>query len=448
RLGWSRWTTPFATVAVALVVIVVAATLFSLRGRPSGGTGSNSTHANATATALAQAQPGSVNGGVVMAISMDSSTDGWAIGLPGSAGMYPTPSGGNAAEGVAIFYHYTGSKWVQKGSVAGFNADGVGIGVYLKMLSPTDGWAYDGAGSLLHYDGVAWRTAAITIPGVTHVHIQTIDMVSPTVGWAAVYIGGGQIRFARFNGAGWTIEPITNLPATVDASVMAVSNITVTPQGDAWAVGGAAPINPTPSAAGVGLVFHRVGGQWVTQTPLNTPEAKAEINPIDIYMSGPTSGWIVGSTTQNRTTSEGTTQGTHTLLLRYDGQRWAPVTVPLGTVSPNDSLTQIVGIGADNIWVTGRSSAKQILPGSVTMSALLLHYDGQNWSQIWPDATIHNATSAYIGSSGLAMSPDGALWVVGGAEMVQGSPSDAGGPLFWRYTAGGGWSLLPATSGK
>ncbi|HEX8732915.1 MAG TPA: hypothetical protein VF725_12745, partial [Ktedonobacterales bacterium] len=54
RLGWSRWTTPFATVAVALVVIVVAATLFSLRGRPSGGTGSNSTHANATATALAQ----------------------------------------------------------------------------------------------------------------------------------------------------------------------------------------------------------------------------------------------------------------------------------------------------------------------------------------------------------------------------------------------------------
>ncbi|MDE3231443.1 MAG: hypothetical protein KGO05_16310, partial [Chloroflexota bacterium] len=50
RSGWGRWTTPLAAVAVALVVIVVAATLFSLRGRPSGGTGSGPVHTNATAT--------------------------------------------------------------------------------------------------------------------------------------------------------------------------------------------------------------------------------------------------------------------------------------------------------------------------------------------------------------------------------------------------------------
>ncbi|HEX8726974.1 MAG TPA: hypothetical protein VF739_00035, partial [Ktedonobacterales bacterium] len=446
RLGWSRWTTPFATVAVALVVIVVAATLFSLRGRPSGGTGSNSTHANATATALAQAQPGSVNGGFVLAVSMDSPTDGWAIGQPGDTPAHPTPSSGGAPAPSAVLYHYNGSAWVQSASVANFQLGG-GIGdAYFKMLSPTDGWAFDGDRSLYHYDGSAWRAVAISLPGVSSVYIQSIDMVSPSLGWAAVNIGGGRIRFARYDGARWTLEPITGLPATVNASGFAIAGITVTPQGDAWAVGAGSPPNPTPGMSGVGLVFHRVGGQWVAQAPLNTPSAKVAINPYGIYMSGPNSGWIIGEQEQNKTTSEGTRSITHTLLLRYDGQRWTQITVPLGTVTDYETLTQIVGVGPDNIWVSGRSSAGQVIAGGVQVDALLLHFDGQSWSQVWPDAPIHNVTAISVSYSGLAMSSDGTLWAVGGASLVQDQQAQ-NGPVFWRYS-GGAWSLLPATSGN
>lgn len=441
RSGWSRWTAPFATVAVALVVIVVAATLFSLRGNPGSGTGSHSTHANATATALAQTQIGNVNGGAVLAVSMDSPTDGWAVGLPGNSAAHPTPSSSNGPTPSAVLYHYNGSVWVQSASVADFQPPVGSADVYLKMLSPTDGWLFDGDRSLLHYDGSAWRATAISLPGVSSIYILSIKMASPSLGWAAVNIGGGRTRFARYDGARWTLESITGLPASVNAQQLAIAGIAVSPQGDAWAVGGAPPANPVPGMSGVGLVFHRVGGQWVAQAPLNSPGAKVEIDPYSIYMSSPTSGWIVGQQAQSQSTSEGMTQTIHALLLRYDGQRWTPVTVPLG----NDALTQIVGVGSDNIWASGRTNANEILANGVTMTALLLHFDGQRWSQVWPNAPIHNATSAYVSASGLAMSSDGALWAVGGAEFAQGQQPTIG-PVFWRYS--GAWSLLPATSGK
>ncbi|MGH2501085.1 MAG: hypothetical protein ACRDID_01080, partial [Ktedonobacterales bacterium] len=446
RLGWSRGALSFGAAATALIVIVVAATLFSLRGRPSGGVGSG--HANATTTALAQlgGVNGSVTGGAVMGVSMDSPTDGWAVGQPGSGSANPTPAGGNTPTTEAVFYHFNGSVWVQAARVATFQSV-TGDGIYLKMLSPSDGWAYDGDNHLLRYDGSAWRAATISLPGATSVYIQSIAMTSPSLGWAAVNVNAGPtnsglIRFARYDGAGWTLEPITNLPTNADTSQLTIMGISVTPQGDAWAVGAASPISPIPSASGIGLVFHRVNGQWVTQAPLNTPQDTAALNPHGIYMSSPTSGWIVGDVNQNQTSTEGTTLVTHALLLHYDGQRWTRVDAPLNTVTQFDSLTQIAGVGPDNIWVSGRGNAGEILPTGGEMSALLLHFDGQSWSQVWPDALATGATGGYVSNSGIDVTADGALWAVG---IVQNSQSTSW-PAFWRYS-GGAWSAQPVTSG-
>ncbi len=147
RAGWQRWTISFGATAAALIIIVVAVTLFNMRPHPSG---ASSTSVSATQTAQAQSHPGAAIGGV-----RDGRLDGLTDGRLGDwhtcwAGTYPTPAGGATPSSVVIFYHYNGSEWVQEWRHSGDSEPtGVGGDPYLKMLSPTDGWAYDGAGS--HY---------------------------------------------------------------------------------------------------------------------------------------------------------------------------------------------------------------------------------------------------------------------------------------------------------
>src|SRR6185312_10150861 len=78
RMSRQRWAVAFGATAAAVALIVVVAVPFATRARPPA-TPPRTAHAAATQTASAQALAAAAALGPVVAVSMDSPTDGWAI---------------------------------------------------------------------------------------------------------------------------------------------------------------------------------------------------------------------------------------------------------------------------------------------------------------------------------------------------------------------------------
>lgn len=451
RLGWQRWTVGFSATAAAVIVAVIAVTLFGSHGRPSA----SRTAAAATQTASAQAHAGATASGPLIAVSMASATDGWAIGNAS------WQQGGDSQTAVAAFYHYDGAQWRLVQHVKGFDAFGGPNQISLRMLSPTDGWAFDGA-QALHYDGTTWRAVTITPKGNERVtRLMALDMVSPSEGWAAAYLNGGAagpgaIGFLRYDGQRWTVEQSDiAVMQGLNMSTLTINGISSGVVGDAWAVGSTFRQVPDGQSTSqqVGLIFHRLNGVWRVSEQLNQPDAAVEMIPQDIVMLSPTYGWIVGETIQFGKIMDGSpTEITHALLLAYDfhmyGPRWVTPPSPVASPSDGEHLQQIIARAPDDIWVNGGSSTAQVNSAGVQISTLLLHYDGKRWTQVTPDAPISGVNMAGIAAIGLA--PDGSLWAVGSAMKIISGPAGKQAiesPLIWLYR-NGVWSAATITSGK
>ncbi|HET9111138.1 MAG TPA: hypothetical protein VFN78_09965, partial [Ktedonobacterales bacterium] len=436
RIGRQAMTLGFGATAVAVALIVVAVTLFGSRGHLAP---ARTAHASATQTASAQRTIGASFGPIV-AISMDASNDGWALGDATSRQAGPV-------DPVAALYHYDGSNWRLAQVVKGFS-------VYaeepasLKMLSTTDGWAFsDAPGSLLHYDGTSWRPVTIAPNGA---RVLALDMESPTDGWAAAQGGDNMpLNFLHYDGRQWTLDADVATPPGLDTNQLVISGISSSGGGDVWAVGYDAVQEPAQFsgvAPSVGLIFHRVGGVWQLASRLNAPTAAAaNIFPRGILMLSPTSGWIAGDSSQTTTTTEVggssvTMAATHALLLHYNGAHWTPVSVPLSTPSGSDQLSQIVATAPDSVWVMATSNAQTILPNGVAFSGDVLHYDGTAWSEVRPSVTPTGVTSVML--TALSSGGDGTLWAIGMTSL----PHSEGG-FFCRYV-GGVWQIVqPVTGG-
>ena len=110
---------------------------------------------------------------ILTSVSMDSSTDGWAVGHA----VYLTVPG-VVADGVAIgvILHYTGGQW----TVAEDNLRYAPTSVFMRL--PTNGWII-GPSQVLHYDGLAWRqVGGLAVPSL---NLQVIVAVSATDIWLA-----------------------------------------------------------------------------------------------------------------------------------------------------------------------------------------------------------------------------------------------------------------------
>lgn len=454
RLGWQRWTIGFSAMAAVVMLAVIAATLFGGHGRSAA----SRTAAAATQTAAANSQASAAPSGPLAAISMDSATDGWAIGNAS------WQQGGSSQDAIAAFYHYDGAQWRLVQRVKGFAVQ-FGNHLSFKMFSSTDGWAFDGIQQALHFDGTSWRPMSLTLAGSERItRVMALDMVSPSEGWAAAYINGGAagsgaIGFLRYDGQQWgrqwSVEPSDFAAPGVAMSTLTVNVISSGAVGDAWAIGSAfrQVSDGQGTSQQVGFIFHRVDGVWRIAQRLNQPDAAVDLVPEDIVMLSPTLGWIVGETLQFEKEVDGSfTEISHALMLQYDahtyGPQWRAVPAPIASPSANDQLRQIVARGTDDVWVNGASAAAMVTPSGVQVSTLLLRYDGARWSLVTPDVPISGVN--YAGIAAISIAPDGALWAVGSATKVVSGPSGHQGiesPLAWRY-AGGAWSAVTISGGK
>ncbi len=307
---------------------------------------------------------------------------------------------------------------------------------------------------VLRYDGTAWRSTTITVTGNEQiVQLLALDMVSPTEGWAAARLNTtspqGALGFLRYDGTQWVVEQGDFSLPGLDKNTLMITGISAAPGGDVWAVGSAypyaAPNTSQSSSSQVGLIFQRVNGVWRLASQLNQIGASTALIPSGILMTGPATGWIVGSSQQTQQSPDGAIGISHALLLHYDlqqtGTRWVPVAAPIANPSNGDQLNEIVATGPDDVWVNGNTSGETITAG-LAINSLLLHYDGARWTAVTPAfPSLTGVDNASIDN--IALTPDGTLWAVGALEIGQDNQGVVR-PLMCSYSDGA-WSVATVT---
>lgn len=277
-----------------------------------------------------------------------------------------------------------GDRWVivDSGTTADLRA--------ISGTSPDDLWAVGDRGTILHWNGSAWRAATTPMPSVS---LTGVWAVSTTDVWV-VGAEGGDARVLHGDGTNWTPVPMPPRTSFTPRAVWASS------ASDVW-IAGTAPTEPplqrwngselrpefTPGprptelsgVAGTGpndvwvvggsRIFHRLGG-WTSPTPPGSPS-----------FAGPlcTAGgslWVA-------------LQGGGALRFSGGGG-WMPSSPP-GT----ETLRGLWCNRGDDVWAVDGSNRA-------------LHFHGASWST---EALPRGGASA-LWSGG------GELWIVGAAGLV------------------------------
>ena len=308
-------------------------------------------------------------------VSMDSATDGWAVGDDDPVGSQS-----------ALMLHFTGGRWEQVALPAGLDPSVSLNGV--SMDSATDGWAVGstwpesspgGASAvLLHYKGGDWHI--VPTPMAAKGGLTIVSMRTASDGWLVSGGRGSGGSLLRYNGVSWL--PV-NDPALDGYGFTSVAPVAAD---DVWVVArrvGTSTNHPASS------ILHFDGRSWTSaKLPLgNSALAK-------IVMVTPTQGWAVGGycgcgSATTPTTPGGASQA-GALILRYQDGVWTEVT------DPNSALGQYLFDAALSSPTEG---------WAVGFGGTLLHYHGGAWTP-----TTSPTTKGLLSVS-LASASDG--WAVG-----------------------------------
>jgi hypothetical protein len=197
-----------------------------------------------------------------------------------------------------------------------------------------DVWAVGDAGTIVHFDGHAWRSVA---SGVT----EDLTSVYGT-GIDDVWVSGDAGSVLHWDGTAWKVA--SNSPDTIFLGVWASA------ANDVWAVG--VDLAALPALGGSALVHHWNGTVW----------ADSDVPGSDtlwkVWGSGPNDVWLVG------TSDKGVG-----LIYRGDGTNFDPL------VFTGASVHGIWGSGPDDVWVAPLTGSIQHWTGSEFIAAPALAAD-------------------------------------------------------------------------
>ncbi len=225
-----------------------------------------------------------------------------------------------------IILHYSGGKWLPVHDVELTTLDD------LYMVSAEEGWAV-GGGIITHYQNGHW---ALADDPVSSVGLTSVHMISATDGWAV----GSSGTILHYTGGQWQLVNI-GTSATLYGVYMVNTD-------EGWAVGRAAQKNVNDPVSGV--ILHYKNGNWTAV------QASAQDALLAVQMVSPTEGWAVG--------------GYGAGLWNYTNGGWA-------AVDATHSLAGLQMLAANDGWAVGGNDA----------GALILHYDGNQWSDALSTAT-------------------------------------------------------------
>lgn len=363
---------------LALGGVLLASHLLSAFSAPqAGGPSPTSLPSTATATPVLGYQPQPQDD--LSSLSMDSPTDGWAVGT------------GYVSEQVfaPLLLHYTGRFWEQNTDVTNADLQARRAGLqHVFMVSASEGWAVGNldwvspktentsAAFILHFQGSHWHLQS-TFDGT----LQSLWMTSATDGWAAGSQGTeiGTTFLLHYDGQSWT---------QVSAPGAGLSDLVMTSPSNGWAIGFAAG---TYIGQFTSLLLHYTGRSW------NAVPGPAVDGFNALALDAVTDGWLVG--TRN--------QSTHTVLAHYTGQGWDEVETPISG-NPHATITSLALTSASEGWALG------VLPGDAATgsepSTLYLHEQQGQWTQVaGPNAGWINSVWLVSASEGWAVGKSGTI---------------------------------------
>lgn len=418
----------FASVAAVLLIAVLAAVIYGTHTRKP----TSAPISKATQTSGLPVPRGSQT--MMQSISMDSATDGWAVGrvAPSGDGTKPT------------FMHYTGGKW--QSVDVGFSADIESV----SMVSASDGWAA-GVSGLAHYDGKSWQLMS----PATHGSFNAIQMLSATDGWAVGHEDFGNLdnyvlnAIMHYDGSSWTPQPLPVIPGVTNTYFVELLGLDMLSPTNGWAVGQAqandfnpSPATPnvhTPAPTDAAIILHYTGGKWVLADEI--PSAQLQ----HIAMGSATDGWATGSTESWATSTSGPIGSSTPLLLRYQNGAWTAVSEPESAgVTLASSVQTVMALSPTDVWFAGQHGP--VDTNSTSISFAMAHYNGAKFTA--QSLTLSRRFDVNI--TGISMLSPTEGWAVGDALWPRddGVPSGTGHgftptitPLF-LVCHGGVWNVV------
>ena len=180
------------------------------------------------------------------------------------------------------------------------------------------------------------------------------------------------------------------------------------------------------------FVQHLQDGRWQTaQLPVSA--RYSHLMAIDAISDQDV--WAVGDQSDGHTGQ--------TLILHWDGARWAVVPSPNGWPSdqPGHSysgLQSIDGTSPDDIWAVGDNT--QVAPGGQA-TTLILHWDGRTWSRI-PSPNIHTTTTTSSMLFSVSAATPTNAWAVGNWNTRPGY-GGGGDHTLAEHWNGSRWQITP-----
>jgi len=203
----------------------------------------------------------------------------------------------------------------------------------------------------------------------------------------------GQALIVRWNGSSW--QKVASASPSSNGNVL--SGVAATSAASAWAVGSYF----TPGGLSQTLIERWNGTTWA-QTPSPNPGGATRNNQLaGVAATSASNAWAVGSYAASASDPG------HTLIVRWNGTRWAQVPSPNpGGAGHPDSLSGVAATSASDAWAVGSYASS----GSAGRN-LVVHWDGKTWTQV-PSPNAGSAGAANSLSAVAATSASDA-WAVG-----------------------------------
>ncbi|HEX2293902.1 MAG TPA: hypothetical protein VHN37_01185 [Actinomycetota bacterium] len=257
--------------------------------------------------------------------------------------------------------------------------------------------------SIAQEPACSWSTDADTIRRAILFGVDAVDAANVwAVGSVANDRGRERTLVRHWDGAEWTTHPSPNVKDQSNR----LNDVVALPDGTAWAVGGRSRLKLKT------IVQRYDGTRWRMQRSLNPSQELNSLEAVDVTPSGDV--YAVGSRWNAK-------REYRTMIHRFDGEAWTlvPSRIP-------GLFYDVEAIADDDIWAVGTHSVGR------RSQVLVVHYDGESWTQSTSLPPMNARFSVLYAVSGSG--PDD-VWAVG-QYIAEGSTR----PLVLHYD-GAEWSF-------
>jgi len=270
---------------------------------------------------------------------------------------------------------------------------------WLRVPAPSPGMDANLTGVSAAPDGTAWAVGQYCATSCAKSNSSTI----------------GTAFILRWDGSAWS-----RVPSPAPGSQSYLSDVSVAPDGTAWAVGSCECI---PSQVYSGMILRWNGSTWL-RVPSPNPGTFDGLTAVGQAPDG--TAWAVGTTCPLGNCANRSGQ---TLVVRWDGTAWSQVPSP--SPGANAYLGGLAVSQDGTAWAIGQSCKSYCLPPKDRPIMLFLHWNGSAWMRSPVPVT------GYI--SGVSAGSGGTAWAAG--QMCIGNCSTLTSVIL-RWT-GAAWSRIP-----